>query len=219
AVLTGNELTVGNGHGIQAISGDGSATIKATGNIVNDTASGEYAGAFLGVSGLYLSGNTWNATGGAAALDVGTDGTNSVGTFSWDASNSVVAGTVTIDYSHITTTLSALFAGSVGGQNTAFHWCESSQAIASGTVSLASSVYKCPHITYTGTLTANVAVVFPAITGACWDNDFTQIAYAGHNIQLYVGAAEWGTVTTAAAVQHVCYVDTAAKLYGNTMTP
>lgn len=90
----------------------------------------------------------------------------------------------------------------VGGVSTvnAFTWCENVQAMpASGTTTLSNSVYNCPHLKFTGTVSGASTVVFPSSVGSCWTCDFSSMSgISGTNtITVEVGATPWSTVLTS----------------------
>lgn len=108
--------------------------------------------------------------------------------------------------------------GGVSGAN-ALASCENGQALTTGTTNLASTVYNCPKIKFTGSLSGAVTVVFPSTAGACWDADFSAITFNSHSITLQANSNNWGTTVSSSAVEHVCYQDGPGKIYGAAMTP
>lgn len=93
-----------------------------------------------------------------------------------------------------------------------------SVAVASGTVTLTAAQYAFPYILLTGSLTANVTLVFPGGTGATWIIDATAVVLNAHTITAQANANSWGTTIGVANLYMVTYGGT-GRLYGMTLTP
>jgi fibronectin-binding autotransporter adhesin len=103
--------------------------------------------------------------------------------------------------------------------NSGFQEAQTTQALTTGTTTLAAAVYQFGYIKFTGSLTGNVIVVLPANAGSQWLLDTTQITFNAHTITFQANSNSWGTVSSAGAVYSVVYNGNAGKLYGNTLTP
>jgi hypothetical protein len=95
-MVDGNMIKTKNGHAIRATVGCATARFTLQGNKLKNSAVG-YAGAIMrGMSFLKVTGNEFDVV--TQAFNAQSDGTNKVGWLAWDASNTVVSGSVSIDF-------------------------------------------------------------------------------------------------------------------------
>ena len=99
-LISGNRIESRNGYGLKVATAS-SARIYAIGNTFLHTAPSYYACSVKGAGAVKFSGNTFNATSGAA-LSIIADGTTPVGQLMWDESNTVIAGATSFVWSNIT---------------------------------------------------------------------------------------------------------------------
>jgi len=106
--LVDNQTWSPNGNALVAIPASSlnpftSAQVTVQGNTLNCSASNAKCTDFRGVGYLKFAGNTFNETGGLAAVYVSQDGySNNTGQLVWDLSNTLQAGAVSFDWAHIT---------------------------------------------------------------------------------------------------------------------
>jgi len=92
--------------------------------------------------------------------------------------------------------------------------------ITTGTATLSSAQYAFGYIVLTGSLSGSVTVVFPAIAGATWIVDATQVTLNANTITLQANSNNWGTTIGTSSLYRVTYGGTGAsgKLFGTTLS-
>jgi hypothetical protein len=93
---------------------------------------------------------------------------------------------------------------SVGGTG-GVQYFSTSVALTTGTTTLTNLQYRFPYITFTGTLTGNVTIVFPATLGAHWIIDFSAIVYSGFTITLQANSINFSSQITTNEVYRIEY--------------
>jgi hypothetical protein len=84
--------------------------------------------------------------------------------------------------------------------------------ITTGTVTLTAAQYRYSYLVFTGTLTANVTVVFPVAIGAHWILDFTAVVLSGHTISVEANSVT-STTHPNITTLYDCYYGGTGKLY------
>lgn len=99
-----------------------------------------------------------------------------------------------------------------------------SVAIGSTAVVLSAAQYSLPFLKFSGTLSGNTTITFPATNGAKWTLDFTAVTFGSDTITLVANSANWSTVISSANSNtsdmfEITYSSAQGKLYGHTLTP
>ena len=92
-------------------------------------------------------------------------------------------------------------------------------AVTGGTTTLSRTVYRYPSLSFSGTLTSNLTIVFPTQSGGEWVVDCTQVVLGAFTITLRANSVNWGTTVGNTNLYRVFYAATTGKLYGSAMTP
>jgi hypothetical protein len=185
-----------------------------------------YMGLWFGTSASTPSGTNYSLiSNGSTATGINVPTGGSIG-LSVNGSNvdTVTASLTTLGSSATTVGGTLAVSSTIGGTSgtAAWAWCTTTQALTSGSnVILANTVYNCPHITFTGSLTgAGTSVTFPSTNGACWDLDFSAVSTITDSIALKANSQTWGTAVASVGTEfpHVCYSATVGRLVGVAMT-
>lgn len=138
------------------------------------------------------------------------------GTFNWQISSANYAALATTGFSL------GVPLGGYSSQNAPLSEAQVTVAITTGNQTLTNAQYVAPYIRLQGSLTGNVAVIFPTTLGACWTVNLSGVTLNAHAVVFQANGANWGTTPAIANEYRICYGDQAGgggKLYGTTYTP
>lgn len=110
-LIADNVVKILNGYGLMAIQGVNTARVTVQGNKFKQPVAGHYAAVLRGMAFLKLSGNEFNAPGGAALSVTADAAANKIGLLAYDLTNTIVAGTVSFSWLGILKATGQLRAG------------------------------------------------------------------------------------------------------------